>query len=418
MSLNANSSTGNKPPFISTFTAAPHRMMFFAGAIQILLPLSIWLLELIARHTGFLSTLEILIPTTWAHAFIMLYGVVIFFIFGFLMTTYPRWMNGTLISKELYTGCFIWTSLGIILFEAGLFLNGTLLITGLIMFIFGWIQGLYALLMVYRKAPAEDKSYEQILNFSLTAGIAGCLSFLTWIYTDNWLYVQYSFDIGIWLFLLPIVITVCHRMIPFFSSCVIDNYSIYQPKWSLYAMITACFVHFLLKTAQLPQWFFISDLPLAMLAFFHSFKWRLISSLNIRLLTILHIAFLWLGIGASLYSVQSLFLLFNDELILGQAPLHSLTIGFISATLIAMATRVSLGHSGRALEANNYVMTIFIGIETAAFLRILADTNFMNEVMGIHMNLVAAIVWITCMLLWVIKFAPVYLSPRVDGKAG
>ncbi|MDH5472929.1 MAG: NnrS family protein [Gammaproteobacteria bacterium] len=408
----------NRSSFTEVFTAAPHRMMFFAGTIQILIPVLVWLIELTGRHTNLFGTLDTLIPSTWAHGFIMLYGVVTFFIFGFLMTTYPRWMNGNYVTQKQYVSTFIWTSLGIIIFEIGLFSNFALLTSGLAIFIFGLLQGFLALYIVYRNAPAKDKTYETILNAALLAGLSGCLSFLIWIFTDNWLYVQYAMNTGIWLFLLPILITVCHRMIPFFSSCVINDYPVYQPKWSLYLMIISCIGHFLLEISQLPQWLFITDIPLASLAFFHSYKWNLIRSLPIRLLAILHIAFLWLGIGTTLYSIQSLYLFFTGELILGRAPLHSLTIGFISAILIAMATRVSLGHSGRPLEANNYVMSIFIGIELAALLRIFADTTVMNTLSGIHMNIIAATVWIICILLWVIKFAPIYLTPRADGNPG
>lgn len=413
-----NKDTDKKHSFINTFTAAPHRMMFMAGAIQILIPLLAWLLELIGRHTSLVPTLDTFIPSGWAHGFIMLYGVVIFFIFGFLMTTYPRWMNGTFISKEQYTSCFLWTTLGIIIFEAGLFSNPSLLISGLAIFTFGWIQGLIALYKVYKHAPADDKTYETILNVSLIAGLTGCIAFLLWLYSDNWLYIQYTLNAGIWLFLLPILITVCHRMIPFFSSCVIKNYPLFQPKWSLYLMVASCYGHFLLESNQMTQWLFISDLPLAALAFLHSYKWKLMQSLSIRLLAILHLAFLWLGIGTLLYATQSLYLLMTNELILAKAPLHSLTIGFISATLIAMATRVSLGHSGRELEANNYIIIIFTGIELAAVARIFADTTHMNTLFSIHMNIIAAALWVICILMWVIKFIPIYLSVRIDGKPG
>ena len=412
------SDVNNSHSFKKTFTAAPHRMMFFSGIIQTLVPLMVWMLELTGRHTDLFSTLDTIIPSAWAHGFIMLYGVVIFFIFGFLMTTYPRWMNGSSINKEQYISSFIWMNLGIIIFEIGLFSNFTILTSGLIMFIFGWLLGFFALYKVYRNAPAEDKTYETILNASLIAGVSGCLSFLIWIYTDNWLYIQYALNAGLWLFLLPVVITVCHRMIPFFSSCVINDYTVFQPKWSLYLMIASCIGHFLLETNQTPQFFFITDIPLACLALYHSYKWNLISSLNDRLLTILHIAFLWLGIGATLYSTQSLYLFFTGELILARAPLHSLTIGFISSMLIAMATRVSLGHSGRPLAASNYVMGIFIGIGLAAVLRILADTSVINTIFNIHLNIFAALAWVICMLLWIIKFAPIYLSRRADGKPG
>ena len=129
----------NKLSFWKTFTAAPHRMMFFAGAIQLLLPLLLWSIELTGRYTELWNPLGTLIPSTWAHAFIMLYGVFSFFIFGFLMTVYPRWMNGTEVSKSTYIATFIWLTGGMLLFEIGLFYNLSIALFGLIAF-FVWLD--------------------------------------------------------------------------------------------------------------------------------------------------------------------------------------------------------------------------------------------------------------------------------------
>ena len=74
------------------FSAAPHRMMFFAGALQIILVMGLWFLELVGR-AGWWPTLSLAVAPTWAHMFLMLYGVFPFFIFGFLITVYPRWMG-------------------------------------------------------------------------------------------------------------------------------------------------------------------------------------------------------------------------------------------------------------------------------------------------------------------------------------
>src|SRR3990170_603126 len=87
------------------FSAEPHRMLFLAGAVQILLTLAWWLVELTTRATGFLSPATAL-PATWGHAFLMVYGVFPFFIFGFLFTVYPRWLRGTAIARRAYVPVF------------------------------------------------------------------------------------------------------------------------------------------------------------------------------------------------------------------------------------------------------------------------------------------------------------------------
>ncbi|MBG7610538.1 MAG: NnrS family protein, partial [Anaerolineae bacterium] len=329
-----------KQTFWEIFTAAPHRMMFFAGAVQLFLPLLFWSAELFGRHTDLWAPLDTIISITWAHGFIMLYGVFSFFIFGFLMTVYPRWMNGELVPKVAYISTFAWLCFGMLLFQIGIFFNITLAAIGVAIFLLGWATGQIALYKVYKMAPTRNKNYETILNFALAAGWIGSGSFLLWLLTDNWHYLTFSLHAGLWIFLLPILFSVAHRMIPFFSSSIIRGYRNYQPMWTLKIMLASCIGHLIMETMQLTQWLFIADIPLAYVAILHSIKWQPIKSFTDRLLAVLHMAFLWLGLGMLLFSIQSLYFLFSGELILAKGPLHSITIGFFTSLLIAMASRV------------------------------------------------------------------------------
>jgi len=402
----------------NTFSAAPHRMMFFSGALQLILPMLFWAFELAGRYTQLWQPLDMAVPTTFAHGFIMLYGVFIFFIFGFLMTTYPRWMNGAAIPRDAYVTTFLWMTIGMGLFEIGLFWRINIAVAGLGTYLFGWAYGFNALFKVYKNAPAINKSHETFLNTALMLGWLGAACFLAWMVTDynNLLFI--SLKAGLWLFMLPVLFAVSHRMLPFFSSNVIQHYVVVQPRWSLPAMAVFCGLHFVLDMQSLYQWLFIADLPLACMGFYHSYKWKFSSSFINSLLAVLHIAFLWLGIGMTLFSVQSIYVLLTGELILGKAPLHSLTIGFISSMLIAMASRVSLGHSGRPLALEKINWYLFLGISLTACLRIAADVQAINTASGFSLNIITVICWIICMALWVLQFAPIYLMTRLDGKPG
>jgi uncharacterized protein involved in response to NO len=407
-----------KQTFWEIFTAAPHRMMFFAGAVQLFLPLLFWSVELLGRHTDLWTPLDTLIPTTWAHAFIMLYGVFSFFIFGFLMTVYPRWMNGELVSKVAYVSSFTCLSLGMLLFQIGIFINITLAAVGLAIFLLGWAIGQFALFSVYKKAPTKNKIYETILNFALAAGWIGSASFLLWLLTNDWRFQFFSLRAGLWIYLLPILFSVAHRMIPFFSSNIIRDYPIYQPMWTLRIVLASCIGHLILETMQLAQWLFIADIPLAFVAILHSIKWQFKNSFADRLLAVLHMAFLWLGIGMLLFSIQSLYLLFSGELILGKGPLHAITIGFFTSLLIAMASRVSLGHSGRKLILGRITWSLFLGIQLTALLRVFADISALNSLFGLSLNIITSLIWIVCIGTWVVRFVPFYITARVDGQPG
>lgn len=407
-----------KTSFWNTFSAAPHRLFFFSGAIQLILPLLVWLIELTGRYTDLWSPLNTVIPSTWAHGFVMIYGIFIFFIFGFLMTVFPRWMGYKAIDKALYVAPFIWLNLGLFIFEFSLFFSKSALLSGLGVFLFGWLSGISVLYQTFKHANAQSKYYETILLGSLSFGAIGILAYGWWLYSDNWQFMQHSFKLGIWLYLIPTLFTVSHRMLPFFSSNIIDNYSIFQPKQSLFLFIGGSACHFSLDYLSMQEWLFLIDIPLAILVLVHTIRWRIQHSFKDRLLAVLHMSFFWLFIGLVLFSIQSLLLQFTGEYILNRAPLHAITIGFFASLLIAMASRVTMGHSGRMLILDNSSWYLFIGLQITAVLRVTADMLLENIGLHNNVNLLAALLWLSCMSVWFIKFAPIYLTARIDGREG
>jgi uncharacterized protein involved in response to NO len=400
------------------FSAAPHRLLFFGGFLQLLLTMLWWGIELIARYTMLWPPLPTVIFSTWIHIFLMLYGIFIFFIFGFLMTTYPRWMRGEEVSYRFYVTTFFLLISGIIIIYVGALLNKFIIALGILFLLAGWNIGFLALLRVYYRAPVPNKRYETLFNVALSAGQIGILTYLSGILTQHDEFILYAMHIGLWLFLLPILVGVCHRMIPYFSHAVIPNYLIIQPNWSL-PLLSLCVIgHTVLSTLALEAWRFIFDLPLMLMVFHHSYYWGLRRSLTIPLLAMLHIAFLWLGIALLLYNIQSVWLLFSGQFILGKAPLHALTIGFMTSLVVGMASRVTLGHSGRMLIIDKLTWWCFLGISVMAVIRCLAELPPLDSLLNIHLNVWAALLWLVLLLLWVSRYLPITVKPRVDGKAG
>ena len=143
---------------------------------------------------------------------------------------------------------------------------------------------------------------------ALVAGWLGIAAYLLWLVTNNATLLDFSRSAGIWFFLLPIVMTVSHRMIPFFSSRVLENYVLVRPYWILWLMLACSVGHgklLLLWDTALPYlWMF--DLPLAASALYLSFTWGVLRSFRVHLLAVLHIAFAWLGLSMLMYGAQSL----------------------------------------------------------------------------------------------------------------
>src|SRR5512139_3437018 len=101
------------------FTAAPHRVMFFGGSLQLVSAMLWWLTDLASRFgTG--NPIAWPVAPNAAHLYLMIYGIFPFFMFGFLMTTFPRWMAGEEIPARRYVPAFALLSLGAVVFYAGL----------------------------------------------------------------------------------------------------------------------------------------------------------------------------------------------------------------------------------------------------------------------------------------------------------
>jgi uncharacterized protein involved in response to NO len=404
--------------FINVFTAAPHRMMFLGGGIQFIVLILWWMIELMGRYLNLWPPLGTTIHTMYAHFYLAVYGLFPFFIFGFLMTVFPRWMAGEAVARWYYAGSCVLMFIGTSCFYIGLFAHKSLLLAGVAALSIGWITGTYALFRVYAKAKANDRTYETILCVALLAGLSGVVSYLAGFVLNHPASMLYSLHAGLWLFLIPILFTVAHRMIPFFSNIVIAGYEIYRPRWGLFAALTLMFGHFCIQIFGWKHWLFVVDLPLAVLAFHFSKAWSFGRSLQVRLLAMLHIAFLWLGIGTALYAIQSVWLIFEGQEILGRAPQHALGIGFMASMAVAFASRVSLGHSGRPLIADPLTWWCFIAVQAAAVLRVCAELPRIPLIAHDGLQLLASGIWIIGLTVWAARYLPIYLRPRLDGKPG
>ncbi len=399
------------------FSAAPHRMMMFGGALQLVLVLLLWGVELLGRYAG-LPAPALQVPGLWVHGFLMLYTVFPFFIFGFLMTTYPRWMNGTLIPRRDYVRSFLWMFAALPVLYVGSYTHRLVMVVGVIMLLVGWLSGVWSLLRVYRQAPTSDKRYETLINGYLIMAGLGMLMYGMGLLLDRPSAYSLAMLVGLWGFLVPLLMTVAHRMLPFFSSCVLSPYEQVQPFGLLRLMVAAAVLHGLLQGFGAQDWMLLTDLPLLVGSAYLTLRWGFRRSFAVPLLAVLHIAFAWLGIAMLLFVAQDLLWLLQGSLSLGRAPLHALGIGFISAMTMAMASRVTLGHSGRPLQLDRFTALLFAGLNLAALSRVLAELPGLHALFGISTNLLAAGLWLLCLLPWALRYGAMYCAPRVDGRSG
>jgi len=89
-------------------------------------------------------------------------------------------------------------------------------------------------------------------------------------------------------------------------------------------------------------------------------RWRGLSTVREPLLFILHVGYGWLALGLILLGLDPA----------SSAALHALTVGAIGTMTLAVMTRASLGHTGRALVADRATLAIYGLVTLAALLRV------------------------------------------------
>lgn len=403
---------------IQHLAAAPHRAFFFLGALQSLIAMLWWSLELGGR-------LGLTMPPTplWttafspaaAHAWSLLYGLFPAFIFGFIFTAGPNWLNAPAIARRHYLGAAIGLGLGGLLFYPALYWPA-LRLPALLLHAAGWAVALIALHGMLRGAEASDKQHARLASLALLLGGVGALAFLFGVATDQADATRLAEILAVWGCLVPLFLVVCHRMLPWFTSRVVANYVLIRPYRPLYLMLAASLLHGALDFGGRSDLTWLADLPLLGFTIWFSARWGIARSFGVPLLAMLHIAFVWAAVAFALYALASLLAWLDIATALGDAPLHALGIGFFASMLIGMASRVSLGHSGRKLEADRLTRALFWLIQAVAVVRIAPDLA--PEFIPYPAVAVSALLWLLVFGLWAGRYAPFYWRPRVDGKPG
>lgn len=393
--------------------AAPHRLMFFAGSMSVLLSMGWWALYLRAQTFG-AAFPEPAVPAGWLHAMLTQYGMLPMFIFGFLLTVFPRWLGRPALPRRRYVPVFAGIFGGYLLVHAGLLGSRATLLAGLALMLAGWLAALASLAPLVVADRARDRHALSCL-VALCVGATGLAAFLAFALGASWTLAIFAIKAGTLLVLTPVYFTVCHRMIPFFSGGVVGPaYRPFRPAWSLPVAWPLLAAHAALEFLHRFDLLFLCDVPLALLFAAHWIAWQPWKCAKPGLLAALYLAFAWLPVAFALYAAQSLIFRWTGDYLLGRAPVHALTVGFFGSMLVAMVTRVTQGHSGRPLRMGAVAWITFALLQVVAIVRILAETR--HDVA--YWLLVAAFGWLVAFAPWVLRSAWIYATPRADGQPG
>jgi uncharacterized protein involved in response to NO len=334
------------------------------------------------------------------------------FIFGFLLTVFPRWMGLPDLSRWRYlpvgAGLFggqLATIVGAFGYEPGI-------VVGFWMTLAGWLVGVVTLGPLLLRERGTTWHARACFG-GLTLGTIGLVAWGAFLHGMDARLAFASIKLGTFGLLLPVYFSVAHRMFPFFAGNVVAGYVAWRPLWLLGAVLASCVAHLGLELAHAYGWLWLADLPLLALLLLALWKWWPRGKAP-GILLVLFIGLAWLPLSIALYAFQSIAYELTGSFLLGRAPAHALFVGFFGSVLVAMVTRVTQGHSGRKLVMPKAAWFAFVAIQLVALMRIFAEVLPDN----MAWQAAAAVGWLVAFAPWVARIGRIYLSPRVDGKPG
>ncbi len=133
-------------------------------------------------------------------------------------------------------------------------------------------------------------------------------------------------------------------------------------------------------------------------------RWRSSATVAEPLLLILHVGYAWVAVGVTLLGLTVL-----DPNLPQSAAIHALSTGAIGTMTLAVMTRATRGHTGRALSADRVTSAIYVLVNLAAITRVAAAVTA-----GWSMPLLigSACLWVAAFAGFVLRYAPMLLPPR------
>jgi uncharacterized protein involved in response to NO len=128
-------------------------------------------------------------------------------------------------------------------------------------------------------------------------------------------------------------------------------------------------------------------------------RWCGISTWREPLLLVLHAGYLFIPVGLLLIGLAAM----RSDLVPPTSVMHALTAGAMGLMTLAVMTRATLGHTGRALTADAATKVIYAAVLLAAIARMIAPVTTPSLLYG------AAIAWIAGFAGFAVRYGP-YLA--------
>jgi len=135
-------------------------------------------------------------------------------------------------------------------------------------------------------------------------------------------------------------------------------------------------------------------------------RWGGMRAVSDSLVLILHVGYAWIPIGLLLLGLSV-----GGFDVPRSAAVHALTAGAMTTMILAVMTRATFGHTGRALKARRATAVLYICVTAAALLRVAASLDFGSYRLLLD---ISGSAWIAAVILFVAVYGPMLWQPRAE----
>ena len=389
------------------------RPFFLGGALYSIIALSLWGVFWITGldwvpYGGWI----------WWHAHEMLFGFVVAIIVGFLLTAVQNWTGQESLASWPLASLFgLWLLARIFLLYPVTAIEALLPWLDLALIpAAAWVLGR----LVWRVRQVHNLVFVPILLLLTVANAQ-----MHWaISSGDGGLARSASQTAIFIIVFVMVI-MAGRVIPFFTANGTCTKRV-EPNKLIEALslgTVGLLVLLQLSSAirYLPSWLIASLFLLATVVhLLRLLRWRPWITYREPLLWSLHLAYLFIVLGLFLCALRYAGL--SLELLSGFANqyatiLHSFTLGGMGLLILAMMSRVALGHTGRPLTVSSWITLGYLCVIAAYLSRVWlplllpATNHYLSYLLSIFL-------WLLGYGLFVIIYLPILSKSRVDGRPG
>jgi uncharacterized protein involved in response to NO len=344
----------------------------------------------------------------WWHGHEMLFGFAAAIVVGFLLTAVQSWTGVIgLRGKPLAVLAVIWLSARLLLaFETGL--PDWLIATVDISYLF-----LATIAMAYPVIKVKQWHNLMFVPLLLTLTVFNAGSHWAVITQHAQLALQLLH--GTILLFVLIIAVLGGRVIPAFTANTTGCIKALPIKWleavsimSIMAMVLIASTGFGIVPSLVLL--FVSSLA-AITNGWRFLRWGFQHSSTEPLLWSLHLAYAFIPLGFIALALHAAGLMDNAS-----AALHCFTVGSIGGMILAMTSRVTLGHTGRPLKPHRLLRWAYVFIIIAAIVRVVLPA-WLPQLAFWGIGL-AGLLWVIAYGIYVFFYAPMLVTARADGRPG